>query len=257
MDSSRVSRISLGFFSFFLFTGVAMWGQPNFFEQVQEEHVGGAGCLKESQTELKVSCTDTWAISSASGYDDGVADNNYGTMKAYASASVTLSEANGSGWDSSSVTEIVEDALSVVGLDGEPIAFLNLEVECVECAKYANSAVASYEFDAGNTGNGTAASCLIPNPANRSLCTWETQLVYNINSGQTFPVNLSRQLSIEAKTEITNGQAGKSETTTTCIGYPAGGCGTAGATVKASVIDANGEVIKGAKVVGASGHVYN
>jgi hypothetical protein len=77
------------------------------------------------------------------------------------------------------------------------------------------------------------------------------------NGEQPYTVHVWRSLVVDALTNLVNGPPNITVTTTVCVGYAPGGCTSEGATVKAKVVDANGKVIKGVTVVGASGHIYN
>jgi hypothetical protein len=239
-------------FCFFICSVAEMRGQSSFVEQVigQSNTAGGANCENYSTSKLAISCTGSWGVDSAQGYEVAVAKNNFGTMRGYGQSSVTIVEQDADGEDIAQVDEIVEDNLTILGLNGEPTASLKFEFECLQCVLYEYPG-AYYDAYAGNYG-----PCQIYGPANSPRCTLTVPIVYNGN-GQPDPVPLERQLQVNAETNVTNGAAGATVTTTVCVGYPAGGCNGNGATVKASVVNADGKVIKGVTVVGSSGHIYN
>jgi len=227
----------------------AMHGQASFVEQVMGESStgGGVNCKNYSTTKLAISCTGSWEAASAEGYEIAKAKNGFGTMRGYGFSSVTIAEQGGDGEDVAYVDEIVEDDLSILGLKGEPTAFLKLDFECVVCAIVIYPA-AYYDAYAGVYG-----PCQIYGPSGNPFCTLKVPIAYNGN-GQPHPVSLQRQLQVTAITNVVNGPAGATVTTTVCVGY--NDC-SSGATVKASVVNAKGKVFKGVTVVGASGHIYN
>ncbi|MGA7686128.1 MAG: hypothetical protein WCC32_03215 [Terriglobales bacterium] len=148
------------------------------------------------------------------------------------------------------MNDIVLDHLSIVGLNGEPTAFLKFIFECLNCIQY------DYPFAYYTAYAGAYGPCQIYGIGASPLCTLTVPIAYNGN-GQPTPVYLQRELQINAITNVVGGPPGVTITTSVCVGYAAGGCGTIGATVKASVINAKGKVIKGVTVVGDSGHFYN
>jgi hypothetical protein len=250
IEGRRVISRLLFVVCFCLCSVAAMHGQQaSFVEQVigESDTGGGANCEKYSTTKLAISCTGNWSAPSAEGYEIAKAQNGFGSMKGYSYSSVTIAVNHGDGEDSAPVNEIVEDYLSILGLKGEPTAFLKLEFECVVCANVIYPA-AYYTAYAGVYG-----PCQIYGPSDNPRCTLKVPIAYNGN-GQPSPVSLQRQLQINAVTNVVNAPAGVTVTTTVCVGY--NDC-SSGATVKASVVNAKGKVFKGVTVVGASGHIYN
>jgi hypothetical protein len=237
---------------FFLFSVAVMEGQQAVFEeQVTGTSEGGTNCQYITEKKLSISCDGHWDDGYAEGYELAVAENGFGDMKAYAYSSLTtiqsgVSEVN----DEAFVQDDTQDELSIVGLSGQPIAFVKLTFECLECWAY-SSANAVYDAFAS-----TDDACSVPNPAGSPSCTITVQIVYDPN-GQPYSFSLRRILQITAPTIVMNAPADETVTTTICIGYFAGGCGTIGATVKASVINAKDKVFKGVTVIGSSGHIYN
>jgi hypothetical protein len=67
------------------------------------------------------------------------------------------------------------------------------------------------------------------------------------------PVALQRVSTATAIASLTDFPAGTYDANAIILGYPPPG----GATLIVSVRDANGQIIKGVSVVGASGHIYN
>jgi len=262
----RISR-KLHLFSlvcFFLCPVAAMHGQASYFsESVAAAPFAGTAkiCSNFSSTKLAISCSNSWEDTDseaevlAEGYEQAIAKNGFGTMSAYAYSFVTIVEQGTSAADSAQATEAIEDTLSLIGLEGQPTAFLKLDGECLQCAKYGNYAVAEYTFEA-STSTVYSNICIIPVTVAGPLCANTIPIVYNVNTGQPYTIYLERGLTVSAPTDVVDGAAGATVTTTICVGS-AGGCGTAGATVTASVVNAKGEVIKGVTVVGASRHIYN
>lgn len=237
----------------FLCSVATMHGQASSFEEeIYTNNFGGeTGCSKASTTKLTISCSSSWQKGGAQGYEKVIAKNGYGTMGFYGYSSIKIFVDHFNGADAAVGSEEVVDYLSLYGLRGQPTAFLKLIFECLECAKIGNAAIA--EYGANTSGY---YSCLIPTPPQNSpLCTLNVPIVYD-QTGQPDPITMERVLAIDANTTVINGPAGAKVTTTVCIGYLAGGC-PFGATVKASVVNAKGKVIRGVKVVGSSGHIYN
>jgi hypothetical protein len=231
---------------FFFCSVPAMFGQQaSFAESVTGESQAGVNCENYSATKLKIYCTGSWASGTNEGYERALAQNGFGTMKAYSYSSLTLA-GGGDGSDSAPVSEVVIDYLSIFGLNGEPTAFLKLEFECLECVKEVYP-YAFYDAYAGAYGPCEIYSGTSP------ICTLRVPISYNTEE-QPYPVSLQRQLQVNAITNVVNAPPGVTVTTTVCIGYI--DCNS-GATVKASVVNAKGIVFKGVTVVGASGHFYN
>jgi hypothetical protein len=237
---------------FFLCPVAAMHGQASFIEQVLGTNSPGPDCNKSSTTKLAISCSTSWVNegTQTEGSSEAIAKNAYGTMRAYAFSSVTFFENGSAAGDSGNATDIALDHLSILGLDAEPTAFLKFTFECLDCIQY-NYPFAYYTAYAASYG-----PCQIYGIGSSPLCTLTVPIVYD-GDGQPSPVYLQRSLQVNAPTSVTNGAAGATVTTTVCVGYSAGGCGTSGATVKASVVNAKGKAIKGVTVVGSSGHIYN
>jgi hypothetical protein len=240
---------------FFLFSIAAMHGQSSsFVESVAGDGGNGTSCKKYSTKKLAISCTGSWSTSDADGYEVATAKNGFGPMEALGYSSVTIAQNGANVSDSGNVSEIIEDDLSVIGWNGTPAAFLKLEFECVPCIH--NIYPAAYYDAYALLGNIEYGPCQIYGPANVSVCALRVPLVYNSNTEQTTPVFIERQLQVSATTNVANGPEGATITTTVCVGA-VGGCATGAATIKASVVNAKGEVIDGVTVVGASGHIYN
>lgn len=248
ITSSRKLHSLLVVCLFFCSVGV-IYGQASFTEEVIGESTAGANCEQYSTTKLAISCTGSWATASAEGYEIATAKNGFGPMRAYSFSSVTLGDGEPAA-DSAPVNDIVLDHLSIVGLNGEPTAFLKFIFECLNCIQY------DYPFAYYTAYAGAYGPCQIYGIGASPLCTLTVPIAYNGN-GQPTPVYLQRELQINAITNVVGGPPGVTITTSVCVGYAAGGCGTIGATVKASVINAKGKVIKGVTVVGDSGHFYN
>jgi hypothetical protein len=206
-----------------------------------------------SQTKLKVSCNQSWEDSEAEGYGIAVAENGFSKMKAYAYSSITILEPGITSISNSGVQEYTQDQLSILGLNGEPTAFLTLTFECLQCAVISNTNYANY---LASVSYGISGSCSIP--ANGAVCYVQGQITYDPETGQPYTTEVQRNLTVQGSTEVVDGPVGATVTTTVCVGYSAGGCLSIGAaTVKASVVNATGKVIKGVTVIGSSGHIYN
>jgi hypothetical protein len=243
-------KLHLLFVVCFFFCSVAvMYGQGSSFgEGVTGESEAGTNCQKNSTKKLAISCSGSWGVVDAEGSEIATAKNGFGHMRAYSYSEVTILVDHTDAYDSAPVSEVVQDYLSILGLNGEPTAFLKLEFVCVQCIKY-NYPAAYYVAYLGTTG-----FCQIYGVGNSPRCTLNVPIVYNGN-GQPNPVYLQRQLGVNAMTNVINGPAGATVETTVCIGD--GGCGSIGATVTASVVNAKGKVFKRVTIVGASGHIYN
>ncbi len=135
-------------------------------------------------------------------------------MKAYSFSSLTLG-GGGNGSDSAPVDEIVEDNLSIVGLNGEPTAFLKLEFECVECAIAVYPEAFCYAY--ALIGYTEYGPCEIYGPAISPLCTLMGSIVYNTDTEQPYPFFIERQLQVNAITNVTGAPAGVTVTTTVCV----------------------------------------
>jgi hypothetical protein len=234
-----------------------MRGQAFFSESVQALSPEGTGCSEYNGTKMSISCSASWQNDEAEGYELAVAENGFGEMRAYAYSSITSGVDGFDGRDVGHGSNFIQDHLSILGLTGQPTAFLNLEFECLECAKPGNISVAEYQGEAATNGV-PLQLCTIPNsPVKDPICTLTVPIVYDGCVTEPCTVYLERDLEINAITNVVNEPAGATVTTSVCVGYAKGGCGTAGATVKASVVDANGKVIKGVTVAGSSGHIYN
>jgi hypothetical protein len=219
--------------------------QSSFSESVVGDGEKGANCENYSTTKLTISCTGSWASGTNEGYETGIAQNGFGEMKAYSYSSLTLAD-GGNGSDSAPVSEVVLDYLSILGLKGEPTAFLKLEFECQECVKEV------YPYSFYDAYAGAYGPCEIYSGTS-PICTLTVPISYNTEK-QPYPVSLQRQLQVNAITNVVGAPPGVTITTTVCVGYI--DCNT-GAIVKASVVNAKGYVIKGVTVVGASGYIYN
>ena len=168
-------------------------------------------------------------------------------MRGWGFSSVTIGS-TGQASDTAGVDDIALDNLSILGLNGAPTAFLKFTFECVQCILY--------DFDCVlHCVRRSLRSFFHYGPEISPLCTLTVPISYN-GTGQPQPVYLQRQLQINAITNV-SGPPGTTVTSSVCIGYFAGSCGTIQTTVKASVVTAKGKVIKGATVVGSSGHIYN
>jgi hypothetical protein len=225
--------------------------QADFTEAIETSDPTG-GCNKSSNTKKSISCSHSGSDSNASYYEEGIAKNSFGIMRGYTYSEVTCVVNLCSASDGSLMSEIIEDELSILGLKNEPTAFLKLDFVCLECWKIANLAYAWYAVSAKTKGY-SFGTCFIPNSENSPHCRARAPLVYNVNTGQPYPVYIERQLEIDATTRVVKGPAGATVKTAVAVGY----YGLPGATVTASVVDAKGNLIKGVTVVGSSGHIYN
>ena len=230
-----------------------MQGQAYYHsEQVNAEPPTGFGtpCSNFRSSKFKISCSNNWLGSGAEGYEQAEAKNGFGTMALYGYSQIT---GPFTGFASGYGSEYTEDTLSIFGLNGEPVAFLQLIFDCLECAKYANYGVAEYYSVADTPGYQNY--CYVPtSPGDGPSCTSLVPIAYS--AGQPDTVYLERVLQIAATTSVVGLPANATATTEVCVGIVAH-CGGLGATVKGSVVDSHGRVIKGVTVVGASGHIYN
>jgi len=243
-------RLNFLFVVCFFFCSVgAMQGQAyDHSETVQAEPPNGFGtsCSNFSSSKFEILCFESWS----QGYERAEAKNGFGTMSLYGYSSIT---GPFSGFDSGSGSDIIEDTLSIVGLNGEPEAFLKLTIQCVECAKYENYAIAKYYSVVSTPGY--EHYCFVPTiHGGGSSCTSRVPLAYN--AGQPDPVYLERVLQIAATTSVVGLPANAIATTGVCVGF-VGPCLGSGAIVRGSVVDSHGRVIRGVTVVGASGYIYN
>lgn len=233
--------------SFFCFAIGEGFGQANFGETIygfgNDTYQYDVG----SETKKKLTGSGTWLGQYCEGAEQSVAEGGYGTMRAYGYSQITAIAGGANCIAQAHADAYINDVLSISGLIYGETATLALEIECLPCMSQFD---VSYSLSVFTT-------CSISKLSISPLCTVLTPISYNGETGEPVPIAINRNLVVDADTNSMNTPAGVTVTTGVCIGYLAGGCTTAGATVKASVVGSNGRVIKGTKVVGASGHIYN
>ena len=245
-EGSRAMLRLLFVVCFFLCSVVAMQGQT-FAESVTGGDPTGQ-CNKQTSIKKRISCARSWSNSVATGYEEAIAKNSFGTMRFYSYSEVTCSVDKCTTQDGAGGQDQINDVLSILGLENEPIAFLKVEIVCLECPKYL--APSSYFLQLANN-YGYNDSCYVEFQTS-PRCTLKMPIIYDQN-GQPVPAGITRLLSIWGSTSVKNGPAGAKVSTTVDVGYYSG----SGAMVEASVVNAKGKVFKGVTVVGTSGHIYN
>jgi hypothetical protein len=228
---------------FFLCSLAVAQGQAYFDETVSGSH-SSSGCVEESHTKLDISCRASWIDSVATGYEMANAKNSFGVMGGSVRAEVTCAIDDCSDKDEANAELKINDSLSILGLNDEPTAFLKLSIACPECPSYHGAGNAQYSLVAWWDGGHDFGDCTL----NHSVrCGLKIPIIYGTN-GQPLPVLIARGLNLQAITNVVHGAIGAKVVTVVEIHL---------ADVQASVVDANGRVIKGVTVVGASGHIYN
>ncbi len=230
---------------FFLCSPAVAQGQAYFDEEVLGAHAGSGSCSTESDTKLDIFCTASWIDSVATGWEMAVAKNGFGVMGGSVRAGVTCAVDDCSDKDEALSVLKINDSLSILGLKNEPTAFLKVYIGCPECPNYQGpTGFAIYTLLAWWDGGHGFNDCTL----NHSVrCTLKIPIIYGAN-GQPLPVQIARGLNLQAKTNVVHGAQGAKVVTVVEIHL---------ADVQASVVDANGRVIKGVTVVGASGYIYN
>jgi hypothetical protein len=185
-------------------------------------------------------CKDFWTDSAGNqgtGYASAV--TSYGALKLSVRSFVRANSAQGGTLASnSSATASANDILSFVGLTVPA----TLEVQSFLFSKPDGSpslSTAQYTVAFG----GINPECLITNKTLPS-CTLTTPITPGLL------ISLQRLVTATAIATLTNFPAGASCTTAIRMVFP-------GATVRISVLNAKGHIVKGVSVVGASGHIYN
>jgi hypothetical protein len=244
-------RLKWFFVAYFLLSSVAATqAQLSYFsETVAAWSQYSKGCGVESSKKRDISCSDSWQNSYASGYEEGIAQNSYGVMRAHAYVEVYFYQ-DGSFSSESYANESVNDTLSFVGgLKNQPTAFLKIDIGCGECVKD-YFGIVQYSLTAWWDAGHYSGQCTIQKAPR---CTVTVPILYDQN-GKPLTVQIARVLFAPAVLRVNNAKAGTKVTLTTDVGYKGNG---SGAFVEVRVVNAHNRIIKGVTVVGASGHIYN
>ncbi len=238
------SRLLVGFICCSVGAGFAQANHGEtiygFGNNVYQYNVGSA-------TKNKLTGSGSWLGQYCEGSEQSVAVGGYGTMRLYGYSQITALADGADCIAQAHADAYANDVLSITGLTSGEAATLALEIECIQCMAQAD---VSYSLSVFTT-------CSISKSSTSPRCTVLTPVSYNGATGEPVPIAINRGIVVDADTDSMNTPAGATVTTGVCVGYVAAGCGSNGATVKASVVGPNGKAIKGTKVVGASGHHYN
>jgi hypothetical protein len=239
-------RLNWFFVVCFFACSVAAQAQVNVDTYVRAGDPTGQ-CSKDS-SKKKAFCSHSGSDSEAAYYEEAIGENSFGIMRGYAYSEVTCIENDCTSNDGSSVNESIDDELSILGLQNEPTAFLNVEIVCLDCIKYVTTSYNELNlYDSYNHN----VYCWVQRPQITPRCTATIPVVYE--NGQPVPAYILRVLAFGAQTFVRNGPAGAKVSTAVAFGINGG----SGAYISASVVDAKGYRIKGVTVVGTSGHIYS
>lgn len=237
---------ALGLFTMAVFAALAVpaFGQV-FPSTVAGTRIdGGLGEECNNSNSKKSVCQGTFTtpnIQTDGGTATAIA--GYGKLKIGITSFLELLTSSGSGTFASSVEGSVQtnDILSLVGLTAP--AYLRLEGSL----SYQAQGLGSAQYYISVVG--FADECVINNTTPPS-CTLSVPVTPGVG------VELQRNLAATASNIILCPcSAGSAVSTVIYVGYPSGDGN--GATLRVSVRDAEGHLIKGISVVGASGHIYN
>jgi hypothetical protein len=238
----------------FVLYAAAMYGQAgNYFTesiQTSDSYETTPQCGLTSDTAMKISCRQPWTVADIGGGIMKVAtDNGYGTKQMYTYTELTVGEGITAS-DYAAGQESDEDTLSVVGLIGQPKAFVRIEAECLQCAQYANKP-AVYTLNAWWGPNESDSGMCEADTPQAPHCTLHIPVIYDINTEQPYPIVIAPYLGVTNQLVVENSN-GLSVNYSVVIGF-----GNSSATVRADVVNPKGAVIKGVTVIGSSGHTYN
>jgi hypothetical protein len=242
--------------SFFL-SSVGAAGGQSFSVTASASSPYLSSCNNSSGTKQTVTCSDSWEY-----FDQGgnliwegvaaaIAEGGYGPFRLAGYSKLTFFSNAGASDDGAASADSY-DFLSVLGLPAGTVAYLYLQAQCSACAKLVSVLYGGdYYLFAWPPGDNNPISCLV-GPSMPATCTLKIAIAYN--GGSTIPIEIYREVAINAVTSTPDGPPGSTISTAISIGYQDAG---PGAELNVSVRNATGQVIEGAEVVGASGHIYN